>query len=187
MAFFGAIFAVLMTLVVISIARKWSPWPLLDTAALFAMIGQPIGKAWERGEWRHPRVPDRPSLGVIYTHPDSFAPSATTAYHPAMIYEMFANFALLALLLPLRNRLPRGVFALAYLAAYAVSQLTAFMAERADVAVRSSPGTTDGACRPCRCSGCDGHPDLDGERRATGAMRPHSRAQGLRNQPWAMP
>ncbi len=127
MAFFGAIFAVLMTLVVISIARKWSPWPLLDTAALFAMIGQPIGRLGNVANGDILGSPTDLPWGVIYTHPDSFAPSPTTAYHPAMFYEILANLVLLAVLLPLRNRLAPGLFALAYLALYAASQLVVFI------------------------------------------------------------
>lgn len=127
MAFFGAIFAVLLTLIVVSAMRKWPVWPLLDAAALFAMIGQPIGRLGNVANGDILGPPSDVPWAVIYPHPDSFAPSPTTAYHPAMFYEMLANFAILAILLPLRNRLPSGVFALAYLVAYAVSQVVVFI------------------------------------------------------------
>lgn len=127
MAFFGAIFAVLLTLIVASAWQKWSPWPLLDTAALFAMIGQPIGRLGNVANGDILGAPTDLPWGVIYPHPDSFAPDPATAYHPAMIYEMLANFVLLAVLLPFRNRLPSGMFALAYLAGYAISQLVVFI------------------------------------------------------------
>jgi prolipoprotein diacylglyceryltransferase len=43
-----------------------------------------------------------------------------------MFYEILANVVLLAVLLPLRNRLAPGLFALTYLALYAASQLVVF-------------------------------------------------------------
>lgn len=127
MAYFGAVFAVLITLVLIARLRGWTLGPLLDTAALFALIGQPIGRLGNVANGDILGPPTDLPWGVIYTHPNSFAPSASTAYHPAMFYEILANLALLAILLPLRNRLPHGMFALAYLSLYAVSQLVVFV------------------------------------------------------------
>lgn len=126
MAYFGAVFAVLATLVVLARLRNWSPGPLLDTAALFALVGQPIGRLGNVANGDILGPPTDLPWGVVYAHPDSFAPSSSTAYHPAMIYEILANLVLLAILLPLRNRLPHGLFALAYLALYAASQLVVF-------------------------------------------------------------
>lgn len=127
MAFFGAVFAVLITLVVLARLRGWTLGALLDTAALFALVGQPIGRLGNVANGDILGPPTDLPWGVIYPHPDSFAPSASTAYHPAMFYEILTNLALLAVLLPLRNRLPHGMFALAYLSLYAVSQLVVFI------------------------------------------------------------
>jgi phosphatidylglycerol:prolipoprotein diacylglycerol transferase len=127
MAFFGAIFAVIITLAVVAYIRKWSIAALLDIAALFALVGQPIGRLGNVANGDILGPPTDLPWGVIYAHPDSFAPSSTTAYHPAMFYEIAANLVLLAILLPIRNRLAPGLFVLAYLALYATSQLIVFI------------------------------------------------------------
>jgi len=127
MAFFGAIFAVLLALVAISWVRKLPLGSMLDTAAFFAIIGQPIGRLGNVANGDILGPPTDLPWGVIYTHPDSFAPTSTTAYHPAMVYEMIANLVILAILVPLRHRLHHGWFALAYLALYGVSQLVVFI------------------------------------------------------------
>lgn len=126
MAFFGAIFAVLLALTVMGAWRRWPLGGLLDTAALFAIIGQPIGRLGNVANGDILGPPSDLPWAVIYPHPGSFAPLPDVAYHPAMFYEMLANLVIIAILVPLRNRFAPGVFALAYLAAYAVSQLIVF-------------------------------------------------------------
>jgi phosphatidylglycerol:prolipoprotein diacylglycerol transferase len=100
---------------------------MMDVAALFALVGQPIGRLGNvvNGDILGPPT-DLP-WGFVYTHPDSFAPDSVTAYHPAAIYEIMANLALIAILVPLRHRLPKGGFAAAYIAGYCVSQLIVFI------------------------------------------------------------
>ncbi|MGE3076862.1 MAG: prolipoprotein diacylglyceryl transferase [Dehalococcoidia bacterium] len=127
MAFFGAILAVLMVVVAFSYLRRLPLLPMLDIAAMFALLGQPIGRLGNvvNGDILGP--PTSLPWGFVYTHPDSFAPNATTAYHPAAAYEIIANLFLIAVLFPLRNRLSRGGLAAAYLAGYCLTQLVVFV------------------------------------------------------------
>lgn len=127
MAFFGAILAVAAVVVVFAVKDRLPLPAMLDVAALFALIGQPIGRLGNvvNGDILGPAT-DLP-WGFIYTHPDSFAPDTVTAYHPAAIYEIAANLVLIAVLFPLRHRLPRGGFAAAYVAGYCISQLIVFV------------------------------------------------------------
>ena len=127
MAYFGAIFAALLTLAIISRVKRWPLGAMLDVAALFALIGQPIGRLGNviNGDIVGP--PTNLPWGVVYTNPHSFAPSSTIAYHPAAVYEIIANLVLIGLLIPFRHRLRDGWFATAYLAAYSVSQLVVFI------------------------------------------------------------
>ena len=127
MAFFGAILAVLAVVVAISYVRRLPLLPMLDVAAMFALLGQPIGRLGNvvNGDILGP--PTSLPWGFIYTHPDSFAPTSTTAYHPAAVYEIIANLALIAVLFPLRDRLTRGGLAAAYLAGYCLTQLVVFV------------------------------------------------------------
>ena len=126
MAFFGAIFAVPVVIAAFWIVRRWPLLPMLDIAALFALVGQPIGRLGNvvNGDIVGPAT----SLpwGFRYTNPSSFAPSTTAAYHPAAVYEILANLVLIAVLYPNRNRLPQGGMAAAYLAGYSLTQLVVF-------------------------------------------------------------
>ena len=127
MAFFGAIMAVAATVLFFSWFRNQSLGPMIDVAALFALMGQPIGRIGNiiNGDVIGPAT-DLP-WGFVYTHPDSFAPDMVTAYHPAGLYALVMGVALIAILYPLRNKFAYGWFFHAYLAAYCVSQLIVFM------------------------------------------------------------
>ncbi|MGE0598139.1 MAG: prolipoprotein diacylglyceryl transferase [Dehalococcoidia bacterium] len=127
MAFFGAILAVLAVVVAFSYLRRLPLLPMLDIAAMFALLGQPIGRLGNVVNGDIVGPPTTLPWGFIYTHPDSFAPNATTAYHPAAVYEIIANLALIAGLFPLRDRLSRGGLAAAYLAGYCLTQLVVFI------------------------------------------------------------
>jgi hypothetical protein len=65
---------------------------------------------------------------VVYLNPHSFA-TPGIAYQPAPVYEILFNLIVLAILWPLRYRLPRiktGYFFALYLALYSVSQFLVF-------------------------------------------------------------
>lgn len=126
MAYFGAIFAVAATVGILAWRRLFPLGAALDAGALFALIGQPIGRLGNVANGDILGPPSDLPWAVIYPHPDSFAPSATVSYHPAMFYEIIANLVLIAILWPVRGRLRNGWFATAYMALYAVSQLIVF-------------------------------------------------------------
>jgi phosphatidylglycerol:prolipoprotein diacylglycerol transferase len=126
MAFFGAITATIATVAFFAWRRHWSLGAMLDTAALFALVGQPIGRLGNvvNGDIIGP--PTHLPWGFVYTNANSFAPSSSVAYHPAAIYEIIANLVLIAILLPLRNRLRTGWLVAGYLAGYCLTQLVVF-------------------------------------------------------------
>jgi phosphatidylglycerol:prolipoprotein diacylglycerol transferase len=99
---------------------------MLDIAALFALVAQPIGRLGNvvNGDILGP--PTHLPWGFVYTNANSFAPSTTTAYHPAAVYEILANLLLIAVLFPLRHRFPRGGLLAAYVAGYCLTQLVVF-------------------------------------------------------------
>lgn len=83
----------------------WKGWDVpngLDAAAPGLVTGMGIGRIGDLINGEHlARATDLP-WGVIYTHPNSpaFAHSLTVgAHHPATTYEMFADFAILGLVL----------------------------------------------------------------------------------------
>ncbi len=126
MAFFGAIIAVALVVLIFAIKNRWKLAPMLDVAAMFALMGQPIGRLGNVVNGDIIGEPTHVAWGFIYSNPNSFAPSTTVAYHPAAIYEIICNLVLIALLFPLRKRLAHGWFFAAYLAGYCLSQLIVF-------------------------------------------------------------
>lgn len=127
MAFFGAIFAAILVLLVMS-RRHQVPFPdLLDAGVLFAAVGQPIGRLgnFMNGEILGP-VSDLP-WAVRYTNPQTMAPHLGVAYQPANLYEAAGTLCILGILLYLRRRgVAPGVLGLTYLVLYPISQLILF-------------------------------------------------------------
>jgi phosphatidylglycerol:prolipoprotein diacylglycerol transferase len=127
MAFFGAIFAALIVLVVMARRHQLNFWDLLDAGVLFAAAGQPIGRLGNvmNGEILGP--PSNLPWAIRYTNPASMAPQLGVAYQPANLYEALGTLCILGVLLYLRRRgVPAGVLGLAYLILYPVSQLIVF-------------------------------------------------------------
>lgn len=127
MAFYGAIFGVLVSLFVVSRLRRFSYWTILDAGVLFAVVGQSFGRIGNiiNGDIIGPPT-DLP-WGFQYVHPRSFVPDHNVAYHPAAAYELLSNMVLFAGLWALRNRLPRpGLLAAFYLILYSISQFVLF-------------------------------------------------------------
>jgi len=127
MAFFGAIFASLIVLVVMAFRHHISFWDLLDAGVLFAAVGQPIGRLGNvmNGEILGP--PSNLPWAIRYTNPASMAPQLGVAYTPANLYEAIGTLLILAVLLYLRRGgVPSGVMGLTYLVLYPISQLILF-------------------------------------------------------------
>jgi len=127
MAFFGAIFAGVATLVVIAWRRHMNFWDLFDAGVLFAAVGQPIGRLGNimNGEILGP--PSNLPWAIRYTNPSSMAPQLGVAYQPANLYEAVGTLVILGVLLYLRRRgVPSGFLSLTYLFLYPVSQLIVF-------------------------------------------------------------
>lgn len=127
MAFFGAIFAAVIVLFVMSRRRGIPFWDLLDAGVLFAAVGQPIGRLgnFMNGEILGP--PSNLPWAVRYTSPETMAPQGGLAYQPANLYEAVGTLLILAALLYLRRRGVRpGVLSLTYLFLYPISQLVLF-------------------------------------------------------------
>jgi len=134
MAFFGAIIAGFITLTVCAWRYGLNPWLALGRRAAFAVVGQPIGRIGNliNGDILVPRAPP---LATAYANPGrssrrgftSAPPASCIAYQPAAAYEALATIAIGVLLLLLcRRRVPLGVIAITYVAAYSITQLIVF-------------------------------------------------------------
>jgi phosphatidylglycerol:prolipoprotein diacylglycerol transferase len=123
MAFYGAVFAGVGTLIFLAWRWHLDFWLLLDGAALFATVGQPIGRIGNviNGDILGP--PSTLPWATQYTNPGSLAPHLYVPYQPAAVYEALGTLAILGVLLLLRRRgVPTGVIGIVYIALYAVSQ-----------------------------------------------------------------
>jgi len=126
MAFYGAIFAVVIVLFIAGWRLKISTLKLLDVGALFAAVGQFFGRI---GNFINGDVIGYPTglpWGVVYANPNSFAPRHDIAYQPAAAYEALINVLLFGLLWWLQNRLKPGVLFFVYILGYSISQIIVF-------------------------------------------------------------
>jgi phosphatidylglycerol:prolipoprotein diacylglycerol transferase len=127
MAFYGAVFAVPIVIAVFCRRLHLPLWVVLDGAALFAAIGQTIGRIGNIINGDIVGYPSNLPWAVRYTNPHSLAPVHGVAYQPAAAYELVFSLALFALLLWLgRRRPPAGTVIILYIGLYAVGQFLVF-------------------------------------------------------------
>jgi phosphatidylglycerol:prolipoprotein diacylglycerol transferase len=153
MAFFGAIFLASATVFALAPRYGLDRFIVMDGGAFFAAIGQIFGRfgnivngdivglhagppiptavctAAASGPWiSFASDPNTLPWAVVYVNPHTFA-QPCIPYHPAPVYEMLINLAMLAIIWPLRYKLPQiraGLLFLLYLALYAVGQFIVF-------------------------------------------------------------
>ncbi len=127
MAFYGAVFAVGIVLLIAGWRLKISVLKLLDVAALFAVVGQFFGRIGNFINGDIIGYPTNLPWGVVYANPNSFAPRHDIAYQPAAAYEALINIILFGLLWWLRNRLKPGMLFFVYILGYSLSQIIVFI------------------------------------------------------------
>ncbi|MFN2451330.1 MAG: prolipoprotein diacylglyceryl transferase [Candidatus Dormibacteria bacterium] len=135
MAFFGAIIATVLTVLVLSRRLAISAWLLLDAGALFGAVGQPIGRLGNLVNGDILGAPSTLPWATAYTNPHAVLQSGfalctsvhCTAYQPAAAYEGVATLLILGVLLALRRRRARtGLLGISYVWMYGLSQLIVF-------------------------------------------------------------
>ncbi|HEX9017487.1 MAG TPA: prolipoprotein diacylglyceryl transferase [Chloroflexota bacterium] len=127
MAFYGAVFAVLITLVLMARRLKISFWNIADAGVIFAVVGQAFGRIGNIINGDIVGSPTDLPWGFVYQHPRSFVADHTIAYQPAAVYELLFNGFLFAVLWLLRRRLGRpGLLTAVYLAGYSLGQFLLF-------------------------------------------------------------
>ena len=127
MAFYGALFAVPITIAVFCSRLRLPLWIVLDGAALFAAIGQTIGRLGNIVNGDILGFPSNLPWAVRYTSPHTLAPVRGVAYQPANAYELLFSLALFGFLVWLSTRRPRpGTLIITYVALYAIGQFLIF-------------------------------------------------------------
>jgi phosphatidylglycerol---prolipoprotein diacylglyceryl transferase len=126
MAFYGAIFAVVLAVIIMAWRMKISIWKFLDVAVIFAVVGQFFGRIGNIINGDVLGYPTTLPWGFIYAHPDSFAANHTIAYQPAAIYEAMTNIILFAILWTIRNKVKPGILFFTYVFGYSLGQIIVF-------------------------------------------------------------
>jgi phosphatidylglycerol:prolipoprotein diacylglycerol transferase len=126
MAFYGAMFAVVLTLLILARNMKISILNLLDIMALFAVVGQFFGRIGNIINGDVLGYPTGVPWGFVYANPNSFAPRHDIAYQPAAVYEALSNVILFGILWALRKKVKTGMLFFTYLIGYSVGQIILF-------------------------------------------------------------
>jgi phosphatidylglycerol---prolipoprotein diacylglyceryl transferase len=126
MAFYGAVFAVVLTIILVSRRMKYPLWPFLDSAVIFGTVGQFFGRIGNiiNGDV----IGYQTSLpwGFVYANPNSFPLRHDVAYQPAAVYEAITNIILFLVLWFLRNKVKPGWLFFIYIFGYSLSQIIIF-------------------------------------------------------------
>lgn len=131
MAFFGAIFLVIPTLIWRAKAERINPLVLIDAGVLFAAVGQIFGRIGNLINGDIIGYQSTLPWSTVYVNPNSWA---CGVYHlcgvpvqPAAAYELLTNLVVLGLLFYLAHRVTRpGVLMMVYLFCYAITQFLIF-------------------------------------------------------------
>jgi len=131
MAFYGAIFLVIPTLIWRARVQHLNPLVLIDAGVLLASAGQIFGRIGNLINGDIIGYQSTLPWSTVYQNPDSWAclQSATcnVPVQPAAGYELIANLIILTVMLILARKTTRpGILMLFYLFSYAISQFFLF-------------------------------------------------------------
>jgi phosphatidylglycerol:prolipoprotein diacylglycerol transferase len=131
MAFYGAIFLVILTLFWRARIERVNPLVLVDCGVLFASVGQIFGRIGNIINGDIIGFPSTLPWSTVYVNPNSWAclnpDTCNVPVQPAAAYEILCNLVLLVVLFYLASRVRRpGVLTLVYLFGYAITQFLVF-------------------------------------------------------------
>lgn len=99
---------------------------LADLFAPYVPIGAAIGRVSCFLDGMDFGTPTRLPWGVVYTHPNSYAPTDGVPRHPDQVYELIGDLVIAGVLLRLRGRLRDGSLFLMYLVLFSVLRFFLF-------------------------------------------------------------
>lgn len=131
MAFFGAVFLGIATLIWRARAERINPLVAIDAGVLFAAAGQIFGRIGNLINGDIIGYPSTLPWSTVYLHPNSWAclnpATCNVPVQPAAAYELLTNLVLLAVMLYLARRVRRpGILMVVYLFSYATTQFLLF-------------------------------------------------------------
>lgn len=131
MAFFGAIFLGIATMVWRARKEHINPLVLIDAGVLFATVGQIFGRIGNIINGDIIGYQSTLPWSTVYVHPESWACASYNLcgvpVEPAALYEMLTNIVLLGVMLYCARKFRRpGMLMLVYLYAYVITQFLIF-------------------------------------------------------------
>jgi phosphatidylglycerol:prolipoprotein diacylglycerol transferase len=121
----GGLFGAMVGVYVWSRRAHYSFWKILDAGGAAAMVGLTIGRIGDIINGEHHGAPTNVPWGVEYVNQYTLGQPGRVV-HPEVAYEMVLCLAILALILPvhqrLKKRLPDGVLGLTYFGLYAIGR-----------------------------------------------------------------
>jgi len=138
MAFYGAIFLVIPTLIWRARVERINPLVLVDAGVLFAAAGQIFGRIGNLINGDIIGYVSTLPWSTVYQNPNSWAclrpETCNVPVQPAAGYELLTNLVLLATMLFLARRVRRpGILMLVYLYSYAITQFLIFFTRANDI------------------------------------------------------
>jgi phosphatidylglycerol:prolipoprotein diacylglycerol transferase len=121
----GGLFGAILGAYIWARRARFSFWKVIDAGGPAAMIGLAVGRIGDVINGEHHGTPTQQPWGVEYVNPNTLGQPGEVV-HPEVAYEMILTLGLLALLLPLhqrlKTRLPSGVVGLIYLGLYGLGR-----------------------------------------------------------------
>ncbi|HEY7414715.1 MAG TPA: prolipoprotein diacylglyceryl transferase, partial [Ktedonobacteraceae bacterium] len=138
MAFYGAIFLIILTLYWRARVERLNPLVLLDAGVLFAVVGQIFGRFGNIINGDIIGYPSTLPWSTVYQNPNSWAclnpATCNVPVQPAAVYEILTNIVLIIILFSLARRVQRpGILSLVYLFGYAITQFLVFFVRVNDI------------------------------------------------------
>jgi len=123
-AVYGAVFGVVLAIVVYCLVKKLSIWQMGDIISPGALVGMAIGRVGCLLNGCCYGLPSDAACAITYTNIHSYAP-LDIAVLPTQVFHIIWNLAAFGILWSLRRKLkPQGTTFLFYLAIYAAGDLT---------------------------------------------------------------
>lgn len=126
LAYFGGLFGAVAAAFLYTKRHHLAFLPVADRFAPAIAIGSAVGRIACGLDGMDYGTPTHLPWGVIYTHPNSFAPLDGVPRHPDQYYELFGDLLIAYALLRMRGRVPEGTLFLAYLILFSVLRFFVF-------------------------------------------------------------
>jgi len=123
-AVYGAVFGVVLAIVVYCLVRKLNIWQVADSISPGALVGMAIGRVGCLLNGCCYGLPSDAFCSITYTNNFSYGPLNTSVL-PTQVFHIIWNMIAFGLIWAFRKKLrPRGTTFLIYLAVYAAGDLT---------------------------------------------------------------